>query len=74
MASAGITCATAVLIFQVFTSVFGDETNPLNLVQAISSQVSGGGDWLRPGQPVLIWPLNESALPALLDDGREYGL
>ena len=76
MASAGIMsapAAAAFLLFQVFTSVSGDETDALkrNLGQAIA-QISGrGGDWLRPGQPVLIWPLDESALPALLD-GREY--
>ena len=75
MGSARISAA-AVLVFHVllFTSVSGDNTEPLkrNLDQAIS-QVSGSGDWLRPGQPVLIWPLDESALPALLD-GREYVL
>ena len=73
MARAGIISAAAVLLFHAFTSVSGDETDPLkNLGKAIS-QVAGGGDWLRPGQPVLIWPLDESALPALID-GREYVL
>ena len=72
MASAGIisAAAMAVLLFQVFTSVSGDETEALkrNLGEAIS-QISGrGGDWLRPGQPVLIWPLDESSLPALFDE------
>ena len=72
MASASILCTVAALIF---TSISGDEIDPAaNLGQAIS-QVSGGsgGRWLRPGQPVLIWPLDESALPALLGD-REYHL
>ena len=61
-----------VLLFQVFTSISGDETDALNLGQAIS-QVSGRkGDWLRPGQPVLIWPLDESALPGLLNGGKYH--
>ena len=29
------------------------------------------GDWLQPGQPVLIWPLDKRAVRTLLG-GREY--
>ena len=70
MASASILCTVAAL---VFTSISGDEIGPANLGQAISQASGGNGGWLRPGQPVLIWPLDESALPALLGD-REYHL
>ena len=68
MASVSILCSVAVLIF---TSISGDEIDPANLGQAISQVSGGSGGWLRPGQPILIWPLDESALPALLDE-REY--